>query len=387
MSEDKSPILTIDLKWNGGLVEFWTPDELADWIKKEETYWNWLLKVRQNISDPVINIIWTEQNRHYSLVRQQINNYISFQDEPQKKQTIGSIEKLLLDAYTLPQSLHSSTAAAKVVDSLRDADGIAATYALGYFLRKFVTPSREFKYSAIIGVVQAVLFDKGLSGVSENERKVIEELKLEHQSLIPRVKQQIIENDDLHDKADQALKARLKTDAEAFEKFMSESKSQIEEVTDTYDKKLALQSSVNYWTTKAKGHRDSSGKFTLLFVVSLIVLGIALILEVHGLLGNTGATKNWEYAVIAISALVFIWIIRIIVRVLLSHIHLERDAAERVTMLLTYIAMSREGHMPSEERRTLILQTLFRPSSSGIIKDDAIPASVLEVFTRSGSHQ
>jgi hypothetical protein len=54
-------------------------------------------------------------------------------------------------------------------------------------------------------------------------------------------------------------------------------------------------------------------------------------------------------------------IVRILVRLLLSNIHLLTDAGERVTMVQTYLALLKRGKLKDDERM-FILQTLFRPT-------------------------
>jgi hypothetical protein len=57
-----------------------------------------------------------------------------------------------------------------------------------------------------------------------------------------------------------------------------------------------------------------------------------------------------------------VWVVRILVRLLLSNIHLLTDARERVTMVQTYLALLRRGKIKDDERM-FILQTLFRPET------------------------
>ena len=54
----------------------------------------------------------------------------------------------------------------------------------------------------------------------------------------------------------------------------------------------------------------------------------------------------------------------------LNHQHLGTDAAQRVTMVQTYLALIESDKLPKDEDRKLILQSLFRPGSDGIVKDD-----------------
>ena len=68
----------------------------------------------------------------------------------------------------------------------------------------------------------------------------------------------------------------------------------------------------------------------------------------------------------------FIWIMRILVRLYLSELHLGIDARERETMLLTYLALTNEGKVEPTDR-ALVLAPLFRPTADGVVKDDGAP--------------
>ena len=68
-------------------------------------------------------------------------------------------------------------------------------------------------------------------------------------------------------------------------------------------------------------------------------------------------------------------------RLFLSNVHLHTDAKERVTMVQTYLALLRRGKITKDDER-LILQTLFRPTSTGIMKDDGVPLTALEAISK-----
>ncbi|HDV5807106.1 TPA: hypothetical protein RJD87_002938, partial [Legionella pneumophila] len=72
-----------------------------------------------------------------------------------------------------------------------------------------------------------------------------------------------------------------------------------------------------------------------------------------------------------------VWITRLFAKIFIANLHLKTDADERVTMIQTYLALLREGNGPQNDERQLILQTLFRPSTTGFIKDDG-PAMFYE---------
>ena len=78
----------------------------------------------------------------------------------------------------------------------------------------------------------------------------------------------------------------------------------------------------------------------------------------------------WKVSVMIAISTAGIWLTRLSAKIFISNLHLRTDADERVTKIQTYLALLREGNGPKENERQLILQTLFRPSSTGFIKDD-----------------
>lgn len=73
---------------------------------------------------------------------------------------------------------------------------------------------------------------------------------------------------------------------------------------------------------------------------------------------------------------------RIAVRLFFSQLHLAADASHRRVALLSYIALLNEPNAVTKDDRSLVLGTVFRPISDGIIRDDAMPPSPWELITR-----
>ena len=155
-----------------------------------------------------------------------------------------------------------------------------------------------------------------------------------------------------------------------------------EDLEQTYNEKLALQSSVWYWTDKRKHHQKIiwwTGVLTFCFGVST---GIAFILVALELLKETLLNVPLSSLGIMFAISTFgIWLTRLSAKIFVSNLHLRTDSDERVTMIQTYLALLREGNGPKDEERQLILQTLFRPSTTGFIKEDG-PTSFYEVIPK-----
>lgn len=152
----------------------------------------------------------------------------------------------------------------------------------------------------------------------------------------------------------------------------------------TYNAKLALEAPTEYWNKK----RDRHKKFALLWGVVCMLFAVAAIsvflVEFNAIgealksVGQADTTQIDQriahYIFIGVKGLVFaviiFWIARLLVRMYLSELHLGMDAYERRTMVLTYLALSKDGKV-SDAERMLVLQPIFRPTADGIVKDDA----------------
>lgn len=168
-----------------------------------------------------------------------------------------------------------------------------------------------------------------------------------------------------------------------FDEELESAKSDLENLTKTYDDNLALHASVRYWGIQQKSHNDKASKFAwALGITTVIVLLTIILFAVFGL--------DKPFKEVAVSRLVTaaalttfgIWIIKIVANIFMSHLHLATDAQERRTMIHTYLALTRKGQGPKEEDRQLILQTLFRPSTTDMVKNDQGPTQLVDLINR-----
>jgi hypothetical protein len=384
-------LLELDLGSNGGVVSFHSIGEIERWINDEVQFWQWLQKC--TTYDPQTRPIWGQQAGPWSTVIDRVNRLKSNPNNQDRAEHLKAIQLSLTDWYQTGKTLHSSTPKAKRLleynaDPPNQRDIVIAAYMLGYFINApfNINLQRPGSIPAIIIALQeAILFSKGVTGVSSAELNALNELRETYAKLNDQFRNHIHENNELIERTKGDFDALSKSLSGQFASLFDSSKKTLEDITKTYDKKLALQSSVSYWTDKAIHHRNFSILFGSVFVLAIIAIGYLSFREIYPLLKDMSPDKAipyWIVALILITAVVSIWIIRLIVRVLLSHIHLQRDSSERATMLLTYLALLREGSGLKEDEKKLILQSLFRPSVSGIIKDDGIPSGLYDIITK-----
>jgi hypothetical protein len=191
--------------------------------------------------------------------------------------------------------------------------------------------------------------------------------------------------DDLRNAKETSLDALHTAKNKEFADLAAKHEANLKAIEDTFNNKLALQKPIDYWREKKSAHVKLAKRFAAASAVALIIFGIGLGFLINWAFGNLKPEENpkhWQVGVTIIAAFFVIWIVRLLVRMFLSHQHLASDAAERVTMVQTYLSLSREGQGVAPADRSVILQQLFKSASDGLVKDDGAPPGWLELFSR-----
>lgn len=213
--------------------------------------------------------------------------------------------------------------------------------------------------------------------------------------------------------------ASQKSRTDEWNSDLASTKKQLEGIKSAYDDFMSLQAPAKYWRTKQRKHFRLAIAYAVLTIAFFIGGGFFLAKQIVDLYkvdavatstksvataastaasGATAAlsvipasiseqTKNvelWKIGFIAIQATLLFWALRVLIRLLLSNIHLENDASERVTMAMTYLALLRRNKVPQNETINAILMALFRPSGDGIVKDEGVPVGVVDMLLRRG---
>lgn len=152
----------------------------------------------------------------------------------------------------------------------------------------------------------------------------------------------------------------------------------IRAVESSYREAMALQAPVEYWTTKANGHKVDEEKalhrLFIYFPVALVLITGLFGASAIYLLSVPQAKLPPGLYVIASAGLasaagLLFWIGRLLTKLYLSEHHLRHDAEERAVMTTTYLALTAE-QAASDADRQIILTSLFRTTSDGIVKEE-----------------
>ncbi|MXI50153.1 hypothetical protein GRW89_26955 [Pseudomonas moraviensis] len=141
---------------------------------------------------------------------------------------------------------------------------------------------------------------------------------------------------------------------------------------------------VKYWEEREIKHRDKARSYrygvitaATLFITILIFLTLSVYKngETYTIAGLpiTLPAEKFSIALLIISTTAAIWLVRILVKLMMTNLALEIEALERSTMIKTYIAIDSTKAEQASEIRTLFYTTLFRPSNNTLSDDSTSP--------------
>ncbi|WP_139186662.1 DUF6161 domain-containing protein [Sulfitobacter delicatus] len=162
-----------------------------------------------------------------------------------------------------------------------------------------------------------------------------------------------------------------------------------EELLQAFNAHMRLSRPVDLWNDLQKEHRDNAAKAWSLFLGGSILFAVAAVSSVI-FLGDAiadafvpsscqiGFEKSCDsispkgplvVSAIFLVSTVWLWFLRLQMKVHLSERHLFLDARERKAFAETYLSLLKGGEVTGEHE-AVVLQSLFRPTQDGIINDD-----------------
>lgn len=181
---------------------------------------------------------------------------------------------------------------------------------------------------------------------------------------------------------------KQQADAEAqFNAHLAEWKVKQDDWEDRLKERLGIEAPMTYWTSKATRHRRNARTTAWGAGIAGVVFASVFIWLALAVLTAATLTSNDYARIVSLVtvATLMVWTLRILVRVLLSELHLQSDASEREVVLKTYTALDANEDGASrltEDDRRLMLAYVFRPASTGIVSDDSAPFGLAEIMSR-----
>lgn len=412
MSElTSTPYLSVNFGEDGGTLSWESHEEILQWINSQITNWTWLSQQNLHHIDQAFRFVLDGLNS----VRNSLNQVLTYSNNPdQAKNYLNSAKSQLETLFTANSFLLPNSTLRDYIFSMRDAGNPReAGYISAYLLKRDLNnaPLTEL----IPAILKIELFKRGdkdrLKIESANLKKLVGQITTaltEQKELQINQKNEFVTfNNNLTKQADDRAKEFNDSQQERsdnWEKRLNKTQEDLNKLTETYDQYMALAAPVKYWEDKRERHRDFAIGTFLSLCLFLLIFGYELSAQISGnnpfiVLNKPIEHKSMESvsispivdffvqskigAYILLVTLAF-WFIRLLVRIFLSNIHLENDAAERVTMAKTYLSLIRDGAFDKKEHLGTILAALFRPTGDGIVKDEGLPPNAMELFTRLG---
>ncbi|KAF0162605.1 MAG: hypothetical protein FD157_3836 [Rhodocyclaceae bacterium] len=394
------PLFILDLGENGGSFAPTSLDQINAWVQTEQAFWSWMNRSYGNHDQGIKQAL----NQLPNALKQVSQALQHKESNPQHyQQQIAAIQDTLRDVFVQRKFPHSSAPLAKRIEAYRKDTGDAAA---SFFASVFVPPQtgQHFLPQDLIawrGLVEGLIERFSLASAPQKGRKQAAEQSFEQ--LRVKAEQLVGEKTSTYEALHRdygSLAEEIRTAAGNqtaqfdtaqtqrdgdFEKLVTGHKLEMENLRKTFREEIALRAPAEYWETKRAGHVRMARLTGGLSFAGIVGAAALLSWFVHDLLLNTTpntAPETWRIAVLVLIGLFTVWGVRLLVRMFLSHLHLTTDAAERVVMVRTYLSLLEGDRLASKEDRQLILQALFRPASDGIVKDEGLPPSMFEFFTR-----
>ena len=314
-------------------------------------------------------------------------------NDSQSRAYLDAAKNQILDHFINRRAVVSASATGQWLITVGNELPAVAAFAYGQILQlQFNSALAE----AAKGRILAVAFEAGLQGVSDSERSALGEVRKEIDATLAILRDtaatlsgqyQQLASDVSSAKASQA--ASFETDQE-FRKsnygdLLEKSTADLLKLKTTYDEQLALRGPVTYWTRKANAHRIAGTWWGITSGLAAAAIAVLTWIVPHQLAApvNNGSPRLevWEIGLLVVMGTLAFWLLRVLVRLTLSNVHLATDSRMRATMMTAYLSMLRRGNLDEKERR-LILEVLFRPSITGLIKDEAAPPGLWDVLSR-----
>ncbi|MEQ8278580.1 MAG: DUF6161 domain-containing protein [Deltaproteobacteria bacterium] len=148
---------------------------------------------------------------------------------------------------------------------------------------------------------------------------------------------------------------------------------------------MALEAPVQYWkeqATKHEGRARGQWRQVLAYGVVLVTLLLGLLAGLRWLTQDDAKTPTWIFAGLAIFAAVGLGLIRMAAKSWATHQHLASVYEEKAVMTQVYLALMSNEALDKAADRPLLLGAIFQPSSTGLVKDDHLPPTIVEAASR-----
>ncbi|KAF0173854.1 MAG: hypothetical protein FD161_3722 [Limisphaerales bacterium] len=390
-------ILEVDFGFPLGKRSFQSHQELLVWWEKERTFWNRILndKAAQSAGD-IRSFLTQPLNQCDRTLREGAQPWTS-ESSPNQTDALKNWmrnAKSVLEGHYLNGTLFlADSPKGQFLSGYFEKRGaLAAVYAASFLLRLGHMNQSYLKQEAEFA---AFCFQEGLANRADAEISALKQAEAEwqesrriHGEEMKALKGEAAEWGEKQGALLNAFREDTKTLKGGFDTMMKDADGDLARIKATYDRKLALHAPVLYWRAKSFRHGRAAtqiGRWTL----SAVVASTALLMWVayEFLVSPIHKQPNWKpelgnfFAVVLIGS-VLVWLMRELVKLWLSEVHLRHDAQFRIALLRTYLSLLKGEKGIGDKDQSALVAALYRPTPDGVVKEDTTPASLLDFIAQ-----
>jgi len=245
-----------------------------------------------------------------------------------------------------------------------------------------------------LGLIDGAIFyntpiHRTLENIKELKYK-IEEIKGSIDNYIDDVNDKKSEFDDTISTLSESLKTEKDTIAKSIidkgDKLKMVLDNQVENIITTLNKKSEeikvnkdlFNSISSLWGGAITDHQLAKEIFRNIGIFYGVLFLLAIFLVYNSIINiDFKVIKEQQFILIftlTTALAVVFWIGRLISKSYTTHQHLEISAKEKKAFIETYITLISDNNIKQDER-IIMLQTIFKPSSDGLVKEEASPSS------------
>ena len=380
-TEEKT-LITLD--FSGTEKKFANIDELCEFMQHEKSAWSWLEQAARE--DGNLAQVWDPFDSYFKQVDQFISNHqlYSGQRETQaelinnfRSEHQGRVEQRVILAedpiahfLSMLKDKESPEIAGYTLVLLNNISvniNTLVVYKGAYWAMQYLSSSTGDLSEKLQKTFDSIVKEQ----ITKQTRNFEKQTAKQKNGFENQTAEQAIVFEGQIDKQASDSEKQITKQAADFEIMLNEANGKLTDFETTFKEDIALQSSVAYWTKKRKHHQKVMWWMAASTAIFAIATGLIFIWAANVYLDVTiDEVKLSQIGVLLAISTLGVWLTRLSAKIFISNLHLRTDADERVTMIQTYLALLAEGNGPKDGERQLILQTLFRSSSTGFIKDD-----------------
>lgn len=391
IANTETPLFDVEIVAEGRKLSPRSIEELEAWLERERQFWAWITEARND--DPQVKPVANEVGYRSGEIANALSACKATPAEDRKK-FIDQLRSNLEERFSSRRVPTSESPDAQFFADLSRTDKVVAAHALWAYLGKEQLPTARvqralqgqilgtlYRYRHALDIVPTQAHEAAWAQLQSRVSGEHEALRRDAGKLSDAYRKTSEDIHELHAKQGKAFDEAQTARADEFTKLTGGHATKMENIETTFKHKLSLHSAVEYLKAKADQHSTTARNAGIAAAaVGAAFVGLAVYIGTQ--VFTTSPVPVPQIAIAVLAATLVFWLLRILVRVLLSNLHLETDMRARSTFVHTYLALLAEGGGVQDEDRALVIGLVFRPISDGLVRDDATPPGLWDLVTK-----